>query len=125
MARAAGVGEVDIEPVVVRHGFEADAAEVAPLVGAVDAATRLSLGHPVQRAAPVYSSMWRDHNVFNMQRIPAITTGFKRWRPSPKDLTDSALVYALTALAVCGRADNVAAKAHRAPVYGDNPFGND
>jgi len=125
MARAAGLGEVDIEPVVVRHGFEADAAEVAPLVGAVDAATRLSLGHPVQRAAPVYSSMWRDHNVFNMQRIPAITTGFKRWRPSPKDLTDSALVYALTALAVCGKADNVAAKAHRAPVYGDNPFGND
>ncbi|MFB2351213.1 hypothetical protein, partial [Priestia megaterium] len=24
MARAAGAGEVDIEPVVVRHGFEAD-----------------------------------------------------------------------------------------------------
>jgi formylaminopyrimidine deformylase len=98
------LGEIEIEPMVVRHGFEADAGEVAPLVGAVDAATRLTLGAPVRRAAPVYSSMWRDHNVFNMQRIPAVTTGFTRWRPRPKDLADSALIYALTALAICGRA---------------------
>ncbi len=119
------MGEVDVEPVVARHGFEADARGVAPLVGAVDAATRLSLGHPVERAHPVYSSMWRDHNVFNMQRIPAITTGFKRWRPAPKDLADSALIYALTALAVCGRADASEDAARAAPVYGDNPFGKD
>jgi acetylornithine deacetylase/succinyl-diaminopimelate desuccinylase-like protein len=119
-----GLGEIEIEPVVVRHGFEADAGEVAPLVGAVDAATRLTLGHPVERAAPVFSSMWRDHNVFNMQRIPAITTGFKRWRPRPKDLADSALVYALTALAVCGRAEAGPSTARAAPVYGDNPFGD-
>lgn len=125
MARAAGAGEVDIEPVVVRHGFEADAGEVAPLVGAVDVATRLTLGHPVQKAAPVYSSMWRDHNVFNMQRIPAITTGFRRWRPTPRDLVDSALVYALTALAVCGEAPKAGAAERRLPVYGDNPFGAD
>ncbi len=118
-----GWGEVEIEPLVVRHGFEADAAGVAPLVGAVDAATRLTLGHPVQRAAPVYSSMWRDHNVFNMQRIPAITTGFKRWRPTPKDLADSALIYALTALAVCGPAEGGVDGPHAMPVYGDNPFG--
>ncbi|HXQ17028.1 MAG TPA: peptidase M20 [Caulobacteraceae bacterium] len=118
-----GWGEVEIEPVVVRHGFEADAARVAPLVGAVDAATRLTLGAPVQRAAPVFSSMWRDHNVFNMQRIPAITTGFKRWRPRPKDLADSALIYALTALAVCGRADGAAQAKRSVPVYGENPFG--
>jgi hypothetical protein len=95
---------------------------VAPLVGAVDAATRLTLGHPVRRAAPVYSSMWRDHNVFNMQRIPAITTGFRRWRPTPKDMVDSALVYALTALAVCGRSERSPAHARVTPVYGDNPF---
>jgi hypothetical protein len=108
---------------VVRHGFEADASAVAPLVGAVDAATRLTLGHPVARAASVYSSMWRDHNVFNMHRIPAVTTGFKRWRPTPQDLVDSALVYALTALAVCGRAPAASASARGRPVYGDNPFG--
>ena len=123
LATEDGWGEVEIEPVVVRHGFEAKAAEVAPLVGAVDAATRLTLGHPVQLAAPVYSSMWRDHNVFNMQRIPAITTGFKRWRPSPEDLAQSALIYALTALAVCSRAEGGAGGPHAMPVYGDNPFG--
>lgn len=124
LVAAEGLGEVEIEPVVVRHGFEADAGEVAPLVGAVDAATRLTLGAPVQRAAPVFSSMWRDHNVFNMQRIPAITTGFKRWRPRPKDLADSALIYALTALAVCGRADASREGARAQPVYGENPFGD-
>jgi len=123
LAADEGFGEVEIEPVVARHGFEADGAAVAPLVAAVDAATRLTLGHPVERAAPVYSSMWRDHNVFNMQRIPAITTGFKRWRPTPKDLADSALVYALTALAVCGRSEGATSATHAAPVYGDNPFG--
>ena len=124
MAAGAGVGEVEIEPVVVRHGFEADAHAVAPLVGAVDAARRLTLGHPVQRAAAVYSSMWRDHNVFNMQRIPAITTGLKRWRPTPRDMVDSALVYALTALAICGRCEEPAAGARLIPAYGDDPFGS-
>ena len=116
------LGEVEIETVVVRNGFEADADAVAPLVGAVDVATRLTLGHPVERAAPVYSSMWRDQNVFNMQRVPAITTGFKRWRPTPKDLVDSALIYALTALAVCGKAESGGPQNRAAPVYGDNPF---
>lgn len=122
LAADQGWGEVEIEPLVIRHGYEADAADVAPLVGAVDAATQLTLGHPVQRAAPIYSSMWRDHNVFNMQRIPAITTGSKRWRPTPEDLVDSALIYALTALAVCGRADAQPGVARTAPVYGDHPF---
>jgi acetylornithine deacetylase/succinyl-diaminopimelate desuccinylase-like protein len=123
LVREEQLGEIEIEPVVVRHGFEADAQAVAPLVGAVDAATRLTRGHPVARAAQVYSSMWRDQNVFNMHRIPAITTGFKRWRPTPQDLVDSALVYALTALAVCGRAEGGDAGARAQPVYGDNPFG--
>lgn len=119
-----GVGEVEIEPMVVRHGFEADAQEVAPLVGALDAATRLTLDHPIQRAAPVYSSMWRDHNVFNMHRIPAVTTGFKRWRPTPKDMVDSTLIYALTALAICGKTDGSHGGVRATPVYGDNPFGD-
>lgn len=112
----------EIEPMVVRHGFEADAAEVAPLVAAVGAATELTLHEPLQRANPVYSSMWRDQNVFNMHRIPAVTTGMPRWRPTPKDLAKSALIYALTALAICGRAPEGAEKAAYKPVYGDNPF---
>jgi len=111
----------DIEPMVVRHGFEADAAEVAPLVAAVDSSTRLTRGHPLERANPVYSSMWRDHNVFNMHRIPAVTTGMMRWRPTPDDLAESALIYALTALAICGRAEKQRAGTYK-PVYGDKPF---
>jgi acetylornithine deacetylase/succinyl-diaminopimelate desuccinylase-like protein len=122
LVRAERLGAVEIEPMVVRNGFEADAAAVAPLVGAVDAATRLSLGRPLERAKGIYSSMWRDQNVFNMQRIPAVTTGFTRWRPTPQDLVDSTLIYALTALAVCGRAEQTSAEIRSAPVYGDNPF---
>jgi acetylornithine deacetylase/succinyl-diaminopimelate desuccinylase-like protein len=93
----------EVEPVVVRHGYEADAAAVGPLVAAVCAATEQVLETPAVRAHPVYSSMWRDHNVFNMQRIPAITTGMPRDRPTRSQMAKSALIYALTALAVCGR----------------------
>lgn len=122
--RALDLDSFDVEPVVVRHGFEADAQEVAPLAGAVDAATRLARSAPVERAHPVYSSMWRDHNVFNMHGIPAITTGMPRWRPTPEDLASSALVYALTMLAVCGRGDPPAAADTNQTVYGgnDSPF---
>ncbi len=66
--------------------------------------------------------MWRDHNVFNMNRVPAITTGFKRWRPTPDDMAKSALIYALTALALCGKVDSEAEARRLKPVYGDNPF---
>ncbi len=50
--RTVDVAGFDVEPVVVRHGFEADAAAVAPLAGAVDAATRLARGGAVERAHP-------------------------------------------------------------------------
>lgn len=95
----------DIEPMVVRHGFEADKNAVGPLVKSMCDATQAVKGHPIELAHPVYSSMWRDHNVFNMQRIPAVTSGMPRWRPSPQDLVDSAIIYALTALSICGRAN--------------------
>lgn len=113
----------DVEPMVVRHGFEADAGEVAPLAGAVDAATRLARAAPLERAHPVYSSMWRDHNVFNMHGIPAVTTGMPRWRPTPQDMASSALIYALTMLAVCGRGD-APSSGTTSSVYGgnDTPF---
>jgi acetylornithine deacetylase/succinyl-diaminopimelate desuccinylase-like protein len=121
--RGVDVEGYDVEAMVVRHGFEAEPGAVAPLVGAVDAATRLVTGAPLERAHPVYSSMWRDHNVFNMHRVPAVTTGMPRWRPTPADMTQSALIYALTMLAVCGRGAN--SEGHHGPtsVYGDEtPF---
>jgi hypothetical protein len=68
--------------------------------------------------------MWRDHNVFNMHRIPALTTGMPRWRPTPADMASSALVYALTMLAVCGRGPDGAGASAVTSVYGDGaaPF---
>jgi formylaminopyrimidine deformylase len=60
-------------------------------------------GQPLARADPIYSSMWRDHNVFNMHRIPAVTCGIPRVLPTPEDLARSAQIYALAALAICGR----------------------
>lgn len=122
--RRVDVQEFDIAPVVVRHGFEANEGEVAALAGAVDAATRLGRGAALEMAHPVYSSMWRDHNVFNMHRIPALTTGMPRWRPTPDDMASSALVYALTMLAVCGRGDDPKDDAGPSTVYGGNetPF---
>lgn len=120
--RRVDVDSFDVEPMVVRHGFEAQPSEVAPLAGAIDAATRLARGSPVERAHPVYSSMWRDHNVFNMHRVPAVTTGMPRWRPTPKDMASSALVYALTMLAVCGRGE-APVEASETSVYGTKtPF---
>lgn len=119
------VESFEVEPVVVRHGFEAKPDEVMPLVAAVDDATRNVLGVPVKRAAAPYSSMWRDQNVFNMHRIPAVTTGMPRWRPTPADLAHSAMIYAATALAICGRAETGSTKSSGASVYGsENPFGN-
>ncbi|RKF23137.1 peptidase M20 [Altericroceibacterium spongiae] len=122
--RNANVPEFDVAPVVVRHGFEADASEVAALSGAVDAATQLARGTRLEMAHPVYSSMWRDHNVFNMHRIPALTTGMPRWRPTPEDMVSSTLVYALTMLAICGRGEAPAGDRGPSTVYGENetPF---
>jgi len=122
--RELGIKSFDVEPMVVRHGFEARPAEVAPLAGAVDAATRLARGAPLERAHPVYSSMWRDQNVFNMHGIPAVTTGMPRWRPLPEDMASSALVYALTMLAICGRDDSGLSSDETSTVYGGNetPF---
>ena len=114
--------EFDIEPVTIRHGAEADAAEVAPLADAVEEATQLARGRPAGVAKPVYASMWRDHNVFNINRIPAITTGPTRWRPTPEDLFQGALIYALTALSVCGRAKGGGRILSGRTVYGENPF---
>ncbi|MBU2879108.1 MULTISPECIES: hypothetical protein [Aliiglaciecola] len=100
------VDDYDIEPMVVRNGFEADAQAVAPLVKSLCDATKATKNEPIELAHPAYSSMWRDHNVFNMQRIPAVTSGMPRWRATPQDLVDSALIYALTALSVCGKRES-------------------
>ena len=93
----------EIEPMVVRNGYEANPDTVSPLVKSICDATTAVNGEPIKLAHPAYSSMWRDHNVFNMQRVPAVTTGMPRFAATPEDLVKSALIYALTALSVCGK----------------------
>ena len=95
-------GRFALYPCVVRHGFCADE-QVFPLVKAIGASTQHILGQPMMQANPVYSSMWRDHNVFNMNHIPAVTFGFPRQSPTPEDLANCTAIYALTMLAICGR----------------------
>jgi len=101
--RAAGIDNCEVEPYAVRTGFEADPQAVQPLRQAIDLAHRQVRGGPVQVGHPVFSSMWRDHNVFNMNRIPAVTMGPVRWLPSIEDMIQCTQWYALTALALCGR----------------------
>ena len=99
-----GMFGVDIEPYVVRHGFAADDAQVEPLRRALSQAHQLVRGRPVEIAQPVFSSMWRDHNIFNMNRIPAAVMGPVRWEPTIDDLLVCTRIYALAALSICGRA---------------------
>lgn len=102
--REAGVDDCVVEPYVVRHGFEADPVAVEPLRHALDGAHAQVRGAPIAVGDPVFSSMWRDHNVFNMNRIPAVTMGPVRWRPRVDDLVACTRIYALAALGLCGRA---------------------
>ncbi|ASG23918.1 peptidase M20 [Nitrospirillum viridazoti] len=102
--REAGFGDVKIQPYTVRHGFTADPDAVRPLRMALDHAHGRVRGGPQPISNSVYSSMWRDHNVFNMNRIPSVTMGPRRWRPSIDDLVDCTRLYAMAALALCGRA---------------------
>jgi acetylornithine deacetylase/succinyl-diaminopimelate desuccinylase-like protein len=95
---------LSVEPYVVRHGFEADAIAVAPIHQALNRAHQLTRGEPIAIAAPFHSSMWRDHNVFNMNRIPAAVMGPGRWQPTPAEFASCAKIYALAALALCGKA---------------------
>ncbi len=101
--RSAGLGEVEVTPYVMRPGFEADAEAVEPLRTALSVAHAAVRGGAMPISAPFYSSMWRDHNVFNMNRVPAVTMGPVRWQPSIEDLVQCTRIYAMAALGVCGR----------------------
>ncbi|MFF2910687.1 hypothetical protein [Paenibacillus sp. NPDC057934] len=90
-----------VRPIVYRQGFEADAARIDPLRSALAAAGEAGGRGAAPIAHPVYSSMWRDHNVFNMYNIPSATYGPTRFQPSLQDMVDAAVVYAVTAWQVC------------------------
>ncbi|WP_395943713.1 peptidase M20 [Brevundimonas sp.] len=101
--RAAGFEDCEVRPYVFRAGAEADPVAVQPLKAALDKAHASVRGGPMPVGHTVYSSMWRDHNVFNLNRIPSVTMGPVRWRPSVDDLVACTRIYALATLALCGR----------------------
>lgn len=94
-----------IEPIVYRQGFEADAKQVAGLHAAISKASIASGKGETELGHYIYSSMWRDHNVFNMYHIPAVTYGPRRFRPTVDDMVDAVVVYALAAWEICNQVE--------------------
>jgi acetylornithine deacetylase/succinyl-diaminopimelate desuccinylase-like protein len=98
----------EVEQFASRSGYEARGIE--PLVDALDEAHRHEFGSDCEVAASPECSMWRDHNLYNEVGIPALTYGTRgiagtsQFTVRKSDLYRSARVYALTALAFCGRA---------------------
>ena len=70
---------------------------------------RYEFGTDCEIAGTPECSMWRDHLVFNEVGIPALTygptsmVGAGRFTMPRADLVRAARVYALTALALCGK----------------------
>jgi acetylornithine deacetylase/succinyl-diaminopimelate desuccinylase-like protein len=96
-----------VEQFLNRPGYEAQGIE--PLSEALDDAHRMEIGGDCEIAQPPECSMWRDHNVFNEVGIPALTygppgvAGAGTFAVRKEDLLRTSRVYALTALALCGR----------------------
>jgi acetylornithine deacetylase/succinyl-diaminopimelate desuccinylase-like protein len=96
-------GQADL--VLYRRGYEAQGIE--PLTQALGRAHRQHFGAEMGIAPAVFSSMWRDHNIFNEVGIPALTYGPGEGSGGgnlvmPLDeLRSAACVYALAALEVC------------------------
>ena len=96
-----------VELFLYRPGTEAKG--VDPLVEALARAHQAEFAKALEKAAPPHSSMWRDINVFNELRIPAVTYGPAAsagggvYAMLGEDLHRAARVYAATALDVCSR----------------------
>ena len=99
-----------------KRGYIADGAE--PLLDSLRAAHETAVGGPLDYAASLDMSMWRDSNAFNEAGIPAIGYGPPVADPGgPRgaagvqrpvaldDLVKLAKVFALTALQICGAAE--------------------
>jgi formylaminopyrimidine deformylase len=97
-----GFGPTLLDCVAFRPGGVADPIAVQPLLDGIDRSLQATRGERLAVADPVYASMWRDHNVFNRAGIPSVTVGPRRFRPTLDDLMDATLLYALTAIEICG-----------------------
>ncbi len=96
-----------VELFAYRQGIEDRGIE--PLVDAIGVAHEAEFGTKVGRPAPPHCSMWRDVNVFNELKIPAVTygpaasAGGGNYSMLAEDLYRAARIYAATALDLCSR----------------------
>lgn len=90
----------DIELFLFRQGYEADHEKIQPLVQALGRSHSDVIGTELKMSDPGFSSMWRDHSVFNEYRVASLTYGPSRFTPSLEDLMNCAKVYALLALEI-------------------------
>jgi acetylornithine deacetylase/succinyl-diaminopimelate desuccinylase-like protein len=103
---AAGVNAT-VELFAYRQGIEGKGIE--PLVDAIGIAHEAEFGAKLGRPAPPHCSMWRDVNVFNELKIPAVTygpaasAGGGNYSMLAEDLYRAARIYAATALDLCSR----------------------
>lgn len=116
---AAGV-QGTVELFAYRPGVEGQGVE--PLVEALGLAHEAEFGKKLENASPPNCSMWRDVNVFNELRIPAVTygpaasSGGGVYSMLAEDLCRAARIYAATALELCSRPSEApAARVTRAP----------
>ena len=104
-AESLGV-EADVSLYLHRRGYEATGVE--PLADAVRAAHGKVFGDRPQVPEPPSTSMWRDTNPFVEAGVPAVMygptagAGGGTFSVSVEDLHKAALVYAATALELCG-----------------------
>lgn len=92
--------KADIELFLFRQGYEADNDAIAPYVSQLNTAHRYVFGEDVKMSTPGFSSMWRDHNIFNEYGVPSLTYGPSRYCPTVEDMMNCTKAYALTALEV-------------------------
>lgn len=98
--------DADVELFLFRQGYEADKNEISPYIKCVDDAHTFVFGKKVEMSTAGFSSMWRDHNIFNEYHVPSITYGPSRYCPSVEDMMNCAKAYALMALEVAMKDDN-------------------
>ncbi|MCR5278257.1 MAG: M20/M25/M40 family metallo-hydrolase [Lachnospiraceae bacterium] len=92
--------KADIELFLFRQGREADEEKIAPYIKLLNNAHKEVFHKDVEISTPGFSSMWRDHNVFNEYLIPSVTYGPSRYCPSLEDMVNCAKAYAMIALEV-------------------------
>lgn len=90
----------DVELFLFRQGYEADEVEIAPYIEDLNKAHRVVFGKNVEMSTPGFSSMWRDHNIFNEYQVPSVTYGPPRYCPTLEEMLQCTKAYAMLALEV-------------------------